>query len=272
MPEYVLLIKLTDHGAESSVVGLPQAHREDGEDGRRALPGDDAGGPHAGRLRHGRHGQDPGDEELAWFAGHIAAEGQMRVKTLKGFTPEEWAAIQSEAEPQGPTARAVRPLDADARALHDMQNSSSACPSGRSRGLPGHQPADVQAGQPGHPVRGALRQRRLRRRPLRSGVLDRLAERMPEVALPGEWVFARCLFGDDEARDEAYLQGVASGFTAEDRDVILRARAAAPAFLERLIAATRWGDFDVVGFTSSCGQNSGPRWLSHGRSRNVTPP
>jgi ribosomal peptide maturation radical SAM protein 1 len=84
---------------------------------------------------------------------------------------------------------------------------------------------------------------------------DRLAERMPEVALPGEWVFARCLFGDDEARDEAYLQGVASGFTAEDRDVILRARAAAPAFLERLLAATPWGDFDVVGFTSSCGQN-----------------
>jgi uncharacterized protein with GYD domain len=104
MPEYVLLIKLTDHGAESSVDGLPKLIAKM-EKTMTHLQGTMRVVLTLGDYDMVAMGRTAGDEELAWFAGHIAAEGQVRVKTLKGFTPEEWAAIQSESEPQGPTAK-----------------------------------------------------------------------------------------------------------------------------------------------------------------------
>jgi ribosomal peptide maturation radical SAM protein 1 len=85
---------------------------------------------------------------------------------------------------------------------------------------------------------------------------DRIAERMPEISLPGEWVFARCLSTDDEQRDERYMEEVAGRLTPADRDLLLRARAAAPDFLSGLAQSTRWGDYDLIGFASSCAQNA----------------
>ena len=85
---------------------------------------------------------------------------------------------------------------------------------------------------------------------------DRLADRIRDVCLSGEWVFARCLFGDDQARDDAYLQEVASALTDEDREALVRARGAAGHFLADLLRSTSWHEYDLVGFTSSWGQST----------------
>jgi len=102
--EYVFLIKLTDHGAQSSVDGLTQlAEKMQKTVGH--LQGTMKAVVTLGEYDMVATGQIPGEEELAWFTGHFSADGHVRVTTLRAFTPEEWGAIQSEVEPGGPTAK-----------------------------------------------------------------------------------------------------------------------------------------------------------------------
>jgi ribosomal peptide maturation radical SAM protein 1 len=84
---------------------------------------------------------------------------------------------------------------------------------------------------------------------------SRIADRLPEGTWAGEWVFARCVFGPDEERDERYLEDVARRLSSEDRRVLLAARDAAAPFLAELHSGHAWDEFDVIGFTSSCAQN-----------------
>ena len=95
MPEYVLLMKLTDHGAESSVDGLPKLIAKMRKT-MQHLQGTMSIVLTLGEYDMVATGRANGEEELAWFCSHLAGEGHVKFTTLTGFTPEEWATIQAE--------------------------------------------------------------------------------------------------------------------------------------------------------------------------------
>jgi ribosomal peptide maturation radical SAM protein 1 len=87
---------------------------------------------------------------------------------------------------------------------------------------------------------------------------ERIADQLPHHLLAGEWVFTECLYGSGDDPGARYLEdvlGARGGLVEEDLDLLRRARAAAPAFLERCVQEVPWGDFDVVGVSSSVAQN-----------------
>ena len=86
----------------------------------------------------------------------------------------------------------------------------------------------------------------------------RLAEKLPRQLLAGEWAFTECLYGKGGDPGEGYIDGIfarAGRTSAADRDAVLAARAAAPAFIADAFREAPWNEYDVVGFTSSFSQN-----------------
>lgn len=82
----------------------------------------------------------------------------------------------------------------------------------------------------------------------------------PTVALMGEWVFARSLFGPTPALDQEYLTRVLPPFRRRGVDAelvrgIQEAREQAEPYLEECLRAVDWGRYDLIGFTSVFQQN-----------------
>jgi len=82
-----------------------------------------------------------------------------------------------------------------------------------------------------------------------------LSDQAPPELLAGEWVFASCLFGDDQARDAEYERLVGSAESQAELELIRRARSRADRFLRRCVESVDWGAYDVVGFTTTFAQN-----------------
>jgi ribosomal peptide maturation radical SAM protein 1 len=76
--------------------------------------------------------------------------------------------------------------------------------------------------------------------------------------LLAEWIFARSLYGSSRMEDDGYINEVLLGqgkMSLAVVDRVLGVRDEAEAFVEKLAKSVPWQDFDVVGFTSYCGQN-----------------
>jgi ribosomal peptide maturation radical SAM protein 1 len=86
---------------------------------------------------------------------------------------------------------------------------------------------------------------------------ERVATQMSHHLLAGEWVFSECLYGRGSDPGAAYLERLESEGSASHRDleVLRRARAAAPAFVDDCVRSVRWSDYDVIGLSSSSAQN-----------------
>jgi ribosomal peptide maturation radical SAM protein 1 len=87
---------------------------------------------------------------------------------------------------------------------------------------------------------------------------ERLYASLPPSSLAGEWVFAQCLWGRDTSLPDSYADDVLRGrwrLSEDDVDLVLRARALAPGFLESSLADMPWADYDIVGFSSFAAQN-----------------
>ncbi len=85
-----------------------------------------------------------------------------------------------------------------------------------------------------------------------------VATRLPYVTMPGEWVFARALWGEEPDSGD-YVAEILAREWRVDRytiDAVVRARSLAEPFLKCALVATSWDDYDVVGFTSFCTQNT----------------
>jgi uncharacterized protein with GYD domain len=103
MTEFVLLIKLTSDGAKANLEVVPKVIAEM----RTAI--ENLYGAVRVLVTLGDYdivamGSLPGDEELAWLTAHLTAGSDVAVTTLKGFTSEQWASIQDEVIPGGPSA------------------------------------------------------------------------------------------------------------------------------------------------------------------------
>jgi ribosomal peptide maturation radical SAM protein 1 len=87
---------------------------------------------------------------------------------------------------------------------------------------------------------------------------ERIAQGLPYTSLAGEWVFSDCLYYEGHRPPAGYVDDVLIAQWAlddADRNLVLEARALAPRFLDECLAAIPWGDYDVLGFTSTCAQN-----------------
>ena len=76
------------------------------------------------------------------------------------------------------------------------------------------------------------------------------------VVLGGDWVFASCLFGEAAAGENEYLRTVASRLGSAERHALQAARGAAGPYILGQLHEVGWSEYDVVGFTSSCEQNT----------------
>lgn len=88
---------------------------------------------------------------------------------------------------------------------------------------------------------------------------SRISDSLP-VALLGEWLFARSLFGPAPHSDEAYLTQVLPphyrrGLSEELVQGALEAREQVEPYLEECLRAVDWGAYDLIGFTSVFQQN-----------------
>jgi ribosomal peptide maturation radical SAM protein 1 len=83
-----------------------------------------------------------------------------------------------------------------------------------------------------------------------------VAERLPPGVLGGDWVFASCLFGEAARDGNDYLRTVARRLRGAERRALESARSLAADFLAEQLHGVSWGDHDLVGFTSSCEQNT----------------
>lgn len=90
--------------------------------------------------------------------------------------------------------------------------------------------------------------------------VKRVAQCNPVNALAGEWVFAEECFGSNKAADGTYIDYLGSLGDVQDRqtleiDQLIRdtrlLRNEVPAFLEKCMAQVNWGQFQIVGFTTS---------------------
>lgn len=82
----------------------------------------------------------------------------------------------------------------------------------------------------------------------------------PQYSLCGEWLFAAELFGGDSERDCAYIERILKQrsekyFHGTLLRRLLAVRRCVPDFLEECAEHIPWGDYDVVGFTSTFQQN-----------------
>jgi ribosomal peptide maturation radical SAM protein 1 len=80
----------------------------------------------------------------------------------------------------------------------------------------------------------------------------------PYTAFAGDWAFAEALYGQRPAADDGYEREVLRGaWRLDDGAVarIRRVRAQAALFVERCLATIPWGDYALVGFTSTFAQN-----------------
>jgi uncharacterized protein with GYD domain len=98
--EYVLLVRLTEDGAKSCVGGM---HRlvTAMQKAMESLRGTIRIVMTLGRYDLVATGTVMNDESLAWFTAHLADEGDVRVETLRAFTPAEWDQIQGVDDPDG---------------------------------------------------------------------------------------------------------------------------------------------------------------------------
>jgi ribosomal peptide maturation radical SAM protein 1 len=88
---------------------------------------------------------------------------------------------------------------------------------------------------------------------------SRFCADLPHASLVGEWVFAECLNGADPIRDAEYVRRVLEGtwrLPKDDLGIVRRLRSAASGFLDACLASHHWSEFDVVGFSSFCAQNT----------------
>ena len=83
-----------------------------------------------------------------------------------------------------------------------------------------------------------------------------VAEHLPPGILGGDWVFASCLFGESGRDGNEYLRTVASRLGNVERRSLQRARSVAAQFIDEQLDEIDWGDHELVGFTSSCEQNT----------------
>jgi ribosomal peptide maturation radical SAM protein 1 len=80
---------------------------------------------------------------------------------------------------------------------------------------------------------------------------------LPYTAFAGDWLFTEALYGRRPEADEGYVENVLRRQwrrPPEDVQRLLRVRSRIPPFLEHC-DGIRWGDYDVVGFTSTFEQN-----------------
>jgi ribosomal peptide maturation radical SAM protein 1 len=94
---------------------------------------------------------------------------------------------------------------------------------------------------------------------LGSADYQRLAEDLPYTSLVGEWAFADCLYGSDPDREAAYIGRVLKGtwrLASDDLDTVRRVRSVVSDFLDDCLVSTSWSDYDLVGFSSFCAQNT----------------
>ena len=85
-----------------------------------------------------------------------------------------------------------------------------------------------------------------------------LVDRLPVRALVGEWIFAECLWGPDAGLPVTFVDDVLRArwrLSQDDIDAVLRARELAPDFLNAALASRPWGEYPIVGFSSSAAQN-----------------
>jgi ribosomal peptide maturation radical SAM protein 1 len=85
-----------------------------------------------------------------------------------------------------------------------------------------------------------------------------LSDGVPYESFAGDWLFAEALYGPRPDADAAYEHDILrSRYGLDDASVrrILRARAYVEPFLGHCLDTVPWGDYDVVGFTSTFQQN-----------------
>jgi ribosomal peptide maturation radical SAM protein 1 len=77
----------------------------------------------------------------------------------------------------------------------------------------------------------------------------------PSVCLRGEWVFAQLLFGlsgsDWDSYEKEVLRHPIWGMRSQDYERVLSIRQLARMFLSMVFDCTNWGEYDIVGFTST---------------------
>ncbi len=85
-----------------------------------------------------------------------------------------------------------------------------------------------------------------------------VATALPYVTMPGEWVFANALWGEEPNSGDYVAEVLAHEWRVDGGriDAVVRARSLAEPFLRSALASAAWGDYDVVGFTSFCTQNT----------------
>jgi ribosomal peptide maturation radical SAM protein 1 len=85
-----------------------------------------------------------------------------------------------------------------------------------------------------------------------------LGSELPYTAFAGDWLFTAALYGEDKARDNAYLREVLQEtWHLDDRTLsrIVGLRAYVPHFLDYCLNAVPWQEYSLVGFTSTFEQN-----------------
>ena len=75
------------------------------------------------------------------------------------------------------------------------------------------------------------------------------------TALAGEWAFSQLLYGQRVSTWEGYREHVLNdplwGASEQRQEEIQHLLGVAPAFLDRVFASRQWGDYDLVGFSST---------------------
>ncbi|MGZ4198701.1 MAG: RiPP maturation radical SAM C-methyltransferase [Thermoleophilia bacterium] len=87
---------------------------------------------------------------------------------------------------------------------------------------------------------------------------ERIVSGLPHRALPGEWVFAECLWGRHNGLPESYVDDLLRTrwrVSDEDVDLVNRAQGLARGFLRASVESITREDYDVVGFSSYAAQN-----------------
>jgi ribosomal peptide maturation radical SAM protein 1 len=85
-----------------------------------------------------------------------------------------------------------------------------------------------------------------------------MALELPYTAFAGDWSFTHTLYGERPAADRRYVQEVLrDAWQLGESDIrrILRVRSLAPYFLDHCMAALRWHQYGIIGFTSTFEQN-----------------
>jgi ribosomal peptide maturation radical SAM protein 1 len=85
-----------------------------------------------------------------------------------------------------------------------------------------------------------------------------ITSELPYTAFAGDWTFAPSLYGEMRAYDAAYIMNILKGIWNFDDNTVLRLqniRDFVPHFMSHCIEAIDWGQYAMVGFTSTFEQN-----------------